>query len=389
MIATDKRKITLPAAGLPLTLRFREGAVPRSGANIQVTENTAVPAGTDLTPDVVHAPLLQYFPEVAAECGGDAASLLIEAHIDPAVLESGQPRATYRQIAELLECAARRLDRPDFGMMLASRQCREGIGGPLGHVMRHARSFGEVLEMAVRHSYAHSLASATWLRKAETGPFVLLGHDILLEGLPSTSQVMEQILLIGHLTSMRLTGGWARARRIHFRHGPVSRPSVYRRYFGCAPRFDQSFNATVYHAHDLILPVLTADADALPKGLSAIEARFQARERSMGRVVRGVILHVLDGDRCRSDWVAAQLGMHPRTLHRRLQQEGTSFRKVRDEVRRDLALYYLNRTDLDLTAISERLGFSEQSVLTRRCHKWFNRPPSRLRDPSRAANLVG
>jgi AraC-like DNA-binding protein len=48
-------------------------------------------------------------------------------------------------------------------------------------------------------------------------------------------------------------------------------------------------------------------------------------------------------------------------------------------------LYYLQQTDLDLMEISERLGFAEQSVMTRLCQRWFAMPPSRLRRAQRRA----
>ena len=77
--------------------------------------------------------------------------------------------------------------------------------------------------------------------------------------------------------------------------------------------------------------------------------------------------------------VAAELHLHPRTLHRRLRAEGKSCHQIKDEVRRDLALRYLQRTDLDLMDIAERLGYSEHSVLTRSCLRWFSAPPSKVR----------
>ena len=77
--------------------------------------------------------------------------------------------------------------------------------------------------------------------------------------------------------------------------------------------------------------------------------------------------------------MAAALGLHPRTLHRRLTVEGSTFRHIKDEVRRDRLRRYLEATDLDLAAISEKLGFAEQSVMTRRCNRWFALPPSALR----------
>ena len=332
---------------------------------------------TDGPPEAVHAPLLLFYSELVQECGGKPDGLLVRAGMEPDGLASGL--ATYRQVAELLEITAASLGRPDFGMMLGLRQCREGIEGPLGQVMRHASRFGETLELAVRHGYAHSLASRTWLHRTASGRSILFGHDIVLEGLVSTRQVMEQILLFGHLTAIRLTGGAVRARRILLRHGCLSPTPVYRRYFGCDVRFDQRINATVYHEADMACPILSADLPAYIGELAAIEQRFAEKRPPLSRIVRGAILHALEDEDCTGERIAAQLGLHIRNLHRHLQREGTSFRLIKDNVRRDLARYYLRDTDLDMKTISERLGFSEQSALSRRAGKWFGGSPSAIR----------
>jgi AraC-like DNA-binding protein len=95
--------------------------------------------------------------------------------------------------------------------------------------------------------------------------------------------------------------------------------------------------------------------------------------------VRGVIGQFLGTRHCRNERIAAELGLHPKTLHRRLQAEGTSFQEIKDEVRRDSALFYLRNTKLDLTQIAEKLGYAEHSVFTRSCVRWFSKAPSQMR----------
>nr|WP_251007915.1 helix-turn-helix transcriptional regulator [Sphingobium sp. BHU LFT2] len=88
---------------------------------------------------------------------------------------------------------------------------------------------------------------------------------------------------------------------------------------------------------------------------------------------------------CASAEVARALNIHHRTLRRRLKEEGTSFQEVKDDVRRDMTLYYLQQTDLDFREISEKLGFAEQAVFSRSCRRWFGDSPTRIRGshPSR------
>lgn len=330
--------------------------------------------------EAVHTPLLWRFPEVVAECGGDVRSLLRSADI------SGDgdrlDLLSYRQMTALLELTAAELNRPDFGLMLARRQFQEGMRGPLGEVMRHAQCFGDVLDLAVRHSYAHSIASNSWLQHAPLEGYALLGHDIVLQGLGPAFQIMEQILLLGHYIAIRLTGGAVRARRIFVRHRPLSSQSVYRSYFGCDIRFEEPMNATLYWTEDLARPIVTADETTLQATLACVKRQFgQSSGLPINRAVRAIILHALDDESSSCDRVAEKLNLHTRTLHRYLRREGTSFRRIKDDLRRELAEYFLRCTDLDMKTISERLGFSEQSALSRRSRKWFDGAPTGLRSP--------
>ena len=76
---------------------------------------------------------------------------------------------------------------------------------------------------------------------------------------------------------------------------------------------------------------------------------------------------------------AAQLGMSERTLQRRLTDEGTSLQEILDECRRELAEKLLMETNLNLSEISERLGFSASSAFTRSAIRWFGVSPSAFR----------
>ncbi|MET0251364.1 MAG: AraC family transcriptional regulator [Novosphingobium sp.] len=324
----------------------------------------------------VHARILRSFPEFVATLGADPAALLDRAGI------AASDQANYRQVVRLLEYAAVALDCPDFGMRLAAHQGGASIFGPLGAIMRHCVTFGDALKVVTTHTYAHSLAARIWVTPLSQGR-LFVGHDILLGGLPYRSQTMEQILLLGHLAAMELTGGHVRARRVHFRHQRVSPASVYRRHFGCEVRFAQAADGVVYSPADLACPIDASDPAALSRAVAFVQTRFSRQHPPMHAEVRGVLMRRLGGDECTNERVAAELKLHPRTLHRRLVAENTSFQQVKDEVRRDVLLYYLEETDLPLGVISEKIGFAEQSVLTRRCRRWIGEAPARLRAQAR------
>jgi AraC-like DNA-binding protein len=121
---------------------------------------------------------------------------------------------------------------------------------------------------------------------------------------------------------------------------------------------------------------------------AALSARSaDAEEGWQTRVSRSVARFLIDGP-CTTRRVAAALGLHPRTLQRRLREEGASFEAIKDGVRRELALSYLQRPDMTLTRVTEILGYSESSVLSRSCQRWFSASPRKLRDRIQAAQWV-
>lgn len=81
--------------------------------------------------------------------------------------------------------------------------------------------------------------------------------------------------------------------------------------------------------------------------------------------------------------LAAARHVAPRTLMRRLGESGTSYQRIVDDVRAELAMDYLRHTRLPLAAIAERLGFSDTSNFSRAFRAWFGRSPGSCRSAPR------
>jgi AraC-like DNA-binding protein len=329
--------------------------------------------------DLVHADLSHFFPDLVSDMGGDPETLLRDVGIDPRLLLEGKPSLSYRSWVNLLEHAATELHCPDFGMRLASLQGGGKVFGPMGLVMGNSNTLGEALRYVASHLYAHSLAACMHLAPDDASGDLFVGWEILLDRLPNKRQMIEQVLLLAHLNAVEITGSRARVRRVLFRHQPVLAARVYRSYFGCEVRFGQKEDGVVFSERDLLCPIVDRDARLYEMATSFIDRRFARVTPPMHARVRALILQLIETEDCGNERVAAELGLHPRTLHRRLKAEGRSFEGIKDDVRRDVALRYLEETDLPLTLIAERLGYAEQSVLTRSCVRWFSAAPSRLR----------
>ncbi len=86
--------------------------------------------------------------------------------------------------------------------------------------------------------------------------------------------------------------------------------------------------------------------------------------------------------------LAARLHMSARTLHRRLAEEGTTFRRVVTDVRRELAERHLREQRLAIGEIGFLLGFSEASAFHRAFKRWTGWPPLAYRRASARATMA-
>jgi len=137
----------------------------------------------------------------------------------------------------------------------------------------------------------------------------------------------------------------------------------------------------VVRANDRKTPDRSLSERTLKRFLQNSPADLLARPDS-GDSLTSQIRRLLGRD-CRHwpdlEQIARQLHASPQTLRRRLREEGTSFQELKDQLRRDLAIYHLGRDALSIQAIAEQLGFSEASAFHRAFKKWTGLTPGAYR----------
>ena len=82
--------------------------------------------------------------------------------------------------------------------------------------------------------------------------------------------------------------------------------------------------------------------------------------------------------------IARSLRTHPRTLQRRLADEGATFEAILDDVRRVAAHRLVTQTDLPFTQVTAMVGLTEQSALSRAVRRWYGVTPRQLRSTAAA-----
>ncbi|MCP5450259.1 MAG: AraC family transcriptional regulator [Gammaproteobacteria bacterium] len=81
--------------------------------------------------------------------------------------------------------------------------------------------------------------------------------------------------------------------------------------------------------------------------------------------------------------LAMELHVSPRTLHRQLQEEGTSLQALKNEIRRDRAVELLNRTSRPIKQIAPAVGFHNEKSFSRAFKQWTGVTPESVREKGR------
>lgn len=176
------------------------------------------------------------------------------------------------------------------------------------------------------------------------------------------------------------TGKPIALRRIELARRRADEPML-RKHFGCDVRFDAPLDRMVFDAKALDEPFVTHNAELLEVIVPGLEAALNedASRRSLADDVRTALSQRISGERPAVEKVARALGMSPRTLQRRLEQLGTSYQELLDDVRRQSARHLLANTDLDSGEVAFLLGFEELNSFTRAFRGWEGTTPTQWR----------
>jgi len=332
--------------------------------------------------EVMRSSLLRRYCELVTELGGDPYALVEKCGIDTSALDDSCQTIRYAALISLLELSASALNCPDFGMRLGVMQTQSGLAstlGPLDVAMRNAPSVGAAFRYCADHVYAFSPATRICFDKLPGEDRSFLMFEIIAKPESQQRQAIEHALVIIQRTFMAISGGKVRAREIWLPHDPQASKSSYWTHFNAPISFGQSVCGLFFDSADLEHPVPGRDAVLFERATHFIDHRVPSRKRTLSMRVRVVISRLLADGRASHEHIAEVLGLHPRTLQRRLREEGASFEEIKDQVRREVALRCLRNSKLSLVRVTEILGYSETSVLSRSCHRWFSASPSQLR----------
>jgi len=289
-------------------------------------------------------------------------------------------------IASLLEGAARMLDDPAVGLHFAA-DFEFGALGPFSYAVLHAPTLGTALRNVER--YGESVAVGARLRVEVDGGTVTL-HLPVWPGESTAFRQLDEAAVLFFLRMLRRLAGSAWSPLdVGFRHGAPADVREHRRLLGTAVRFDQPSNRIRFPAADLDRPVRDADRFLLPiveRELQDVVSEHAGPDPWRHALEVCVARHVCDGHPAIRT-IAPELGVSVRTLQRRLDERGLSYRRLVADVRMQIARHYLQASEPSLGEIAFLLGYSELSAFDRAFRRWTGSSPGAYRRGGGAAPL--
>jgi len=311
----------------------------------------------------------------------DVGGMLDSAGISRDSLARPDSRVSVESYAALYNTIVRQLD--DEGFALFSLPLRLGCFEFLCRSVVDSRTLGEALERSTRYFRLVLPDLGVSVLRQRTSAEIQIGESRPLcaeRDDPRRIFAFEWLLRLLHGLACWLVGRGLSLDSVRFPYSKPAHAADYALIYTARSTFGSASLRATLNSNLLDLPV-RRDEEALSAFLEGSPGKIvmlYRRDREMVRQVRDMLagslvdLHSLDE-------VARRLNLSPRTLHRRLHEEGSSYRAIKDALRRDVALSRLEKTSQPISQIAADLGFSEPSTFFRAFQGWTGIAPTTYR----------
>lgn len=315
--------------------------------------------------------------DTAERLGVRRDELLRIAKVAPSAIEDLSARIPAAHYARLWSVLERLSGDPAIGIRVAEQIPLQGFG-VFQYLAQHSENLGGGFRRVC--SFWNLLTDAAEVDFHEGEKHARFTHW-QLPGIEHTGRVQEYSLACMVVFGRRASGVDWKPSRVTFPHAPPSDTSAHERLFGMPVEFNSWAAALVFDSELTSLPMLKAD-----ENLMAVLDRHTADlmkalpTTPFSRRVRETIRRTFPVGVPTLTEMAKSLGGSVRTLQRQLDNEGTTYRKLVEEVRFQLASSFLRAPAVPIPEIPRLLGYSEPSAFYRAFRRWSEFTPAEFRE---------
>jgi AraC-like DNA-binding protein len=321
-----------------------------------------------------------------AEDGVSLEQALRAVQLSPGALASPKTRVSINQILWICREAMERVQDPFFAYRVGLR-IHVSTFGLFGFAILTSTNFRQTIRIAAKyHELTTPLAGVSFREEAGSGIWTVDPEPHPLIDAALYRFLVEMQFGI-HMSLHRDVMGHAfNPTELRFTYAAPLVAQRYRDAYSCNVLFGQPSNEMVFDAALLEAVPPLGDRLTNPAVVNMCDKlleEFDLRKGLSGKVREALLADLTQPTPV--DNIARHLGHSPRTLRRKLQEEGASIQKLRDELRLQVAIKYLRDTDMTVEEASDALGFDEAVNFRRAFARWTNMSPQQFRALSNGA----
>jgi AraC-like DNA-binding protein len=312
-------------------------------------------------------------PQVLAELGYEPTAVLEELGFDPAMFDNPDLVIPYVRRSELIQQCVHKTQCAHFGLLIG-QQTGLSAFGLMGYLVQQSPNVVTALKTLVHYAHLHVRGAVISFEEVDDEAF--LGYSIYQPDVEAYEQIADGAVAIAYNILRKLCGPNWSPTDVNFAHRKPADVRPYQQFFKASLKFDAERNGVLFSAKWLQQPVLGADTELhrlLQKQIDQIETHCSG---DFVEQVQRVLHTSLFTQKTTADHIAALFSLHPRTLHRRLKANGTSFQQLVDNVRFEIARQSLENSSLEVTQIAAMLHYADPSAFTRAFRRWSGTTPA-------------
>ena len=320
---------------------------------------------------------LMSLPSILRASGCEPQPILDNFGFKPSWFENPDQKLPYIQTSRLIEYCVEVTACKHFGLLMGMRANPSSLG-IAGFMLSTAPDVNIALQALIRHLVLHDQGGVVSV--VTNGKFTSLFFAIHLSGVSASEQVYDLSISLACKIMRGLCGEDWNPTEVLLSRPPPQDQTPYRHFFKAPIRFNATESAIVFPSHWLQHKLPSADTflfDFLER--KATELHLNQGKNLIDQLRRFVRKSLITQE-CTANTAAQHLGIHQRTLNRRLQELGTSFRQVVNEVRYVMSQNFLANSEASNTEIALALGYTEVTTFSHSFKRWSGISPAQWRE---------
>ncbi|WP_160499643.1 AraC family transcriptional regulator [Paenibacillus dendrobii] len=311
--------------------------------------------------------------------GYDWEEFCTKAGIEGGLLSQTEARIEAGRFEQIVQAAADFTEDHAFGLHQGQAMNLADLG-VLGYVMLHSETIGEALAAYQKYNYVVCSQYNAKLEYADGHALIHLVLNHSAQGGFSRHCIEDMAVSLVQIM-LQLSGKPIKIMGVNFSHERQAAEEEYMAALGVSPQFKQEGNGLAFNVEVLDYPVLGADTRLL--GVFKTIAEEVRLKLTQGAVLssrlREWILSCMPSYFPTLQDAAREMKLSARTLQARLKDEQTTYNRLANEVRRELAIRHLAQPEHTVAEIAYLLHFSEPSSFHAAFKKWTGTAPGEYR----------